>query len=45
MTGEPIMATAEEVAQNECIQAEVAELVKRYVPGSRSERFRVRTLT
>ena len=30
--------------KNECIQAEVAELVKRYVPGSRSERFQVRTL-
>ena len=30
--------------KGKCIQAEVAELVKRYVPGSRSERFQVRTL-
>ena len=30
--------------KNECIQTEVAELVKRYVPGSRSESFQVRTL-
>ena len=43
-TEEPTMATAEEAAQNKCIQAEVAELVKRYAPGSRSERFQVRTL-
>ena len=34
----------EEAAQNECIQAEVAELVKRYVLGSRSERLQVWTL-
>ena len=39
MTEEPTMATPEEAAQNECIQAEVAELVKRYVSGSRSERL------
>ena len=44
ITEEPTMATPEEAARNECIQAEVAELVKRYVPGSRSERFQVRTL-
>ena len=39
MTEEPTMATAEEAAQNECIQAEVAEWVKRYVLGSRGSRF------
>ena len=44
MTEEPTMATHEEAAQNECIQAEVAELVKRYVSGSRSERLQVWTL-
>ena len=41
MTEEPTMATPEEAAQNECIHAEVAELVKRYVSGSRSERLQV----
>ncbi|KAK2705399.1 hypothetical protein QYM36_017443 [Artemia franciscana] len=41
MTEEPTMATPEEAARNECIQAEVAELVKRYVSGSRSERLQV----
>ena len=30
--------------KNECIQAEVADLAKCYVPGSRSERFQARTL-
>ena len=30
--------------KNESIQADVAELVTRYVPGSRFERFQVRTL-
>ena len=44
MTEEPTMATPEEAAQNECIQAEVAELVNRYVSGSRSERIQVWTL-
>ena len=44
MTKEPTMATPEEAAQNERIQAEVAELVKRYVSGSRSERLQVWTL-
>ena len=41
MTEEPTMATPEEAAQNEFIHAEVAELVKRYVSGSRSERLQV----
>ena len=44
MTQEPTMATSEESAQNECIQAKVAELVKCYVSGSRSERLQVWTL-
>ena len=44
MTAEPTMATPEEAAQNECIQAEIAELVKRYVSGSRSEGLQVWTL-
>ena len=41
MTEELTMAKPEEAAHNECIQAEVAELVKRYVSGSRSERLQV----
>ena len=41
MTEEPTIATPEEAAQFECIQAEVAELVKRYVSGSRSETLQV----
>jgi len=41
MTEEPTMATPKEAAQNECIQTEVAELVKRYVSGSRSEKLQV----
>ena len=44
MTEEPTMATPEESAQNECIQAEVAEFVKRYISRSRSERLQVWTL-
>ena len=38
MTEEPTMATP---AQNECIHAEVTDLVKRYVSGSRSKRLQV----
>ena len=41
ITEEPTMAIPEEAAQNECIQSEVAELVKRYVSSSRSERLQI----
>ena len=41
ITEEPTMAIPEEAAQNECIQAEVTELVNCYVSGSRSERLQV----
>ena len=41
MTEEPTMATPEEAGQNKYIQAEVAELEKRYVSSSTSERLQV----